>query len=64
MLAGLGGLTKGVLTAGALNYFVCRREGITGDERAERREAVVGEGDPLGPTATATSQDPIAGRQG
>ena len=64
LLAGGGDLGKGLLTAGAVNYFVCRREGIIGAERAERPEAVTGEGDPLGPVARASSQDPIAGRQG
>jgi hypothetical protein len=34
-----------VLTAGALNYFVCRREEVVIEERHEGR---TGEGDPLG----------------
>jgi hypothetical protein len=64
LLAGVGDIGRGLLTAGAINYFVCRREGIVGEEQVERAEAVSGEGDPVGMGATATSQDPLAGKQG
>jgi hypothetical protein len=42
-------LTAGVLTAGAVNYFVCRRRGVPpGEEIPETRpELRTGDGDPL-----------------
>jgi len=59
LLVGAGDLSKGVLTAGALNYFVCReRVGAQAAQptEAERQSAT---GDPLGAMASGT--DPLAG---
>jgi hypothetical protein len=59
----------GALVAGAINYFVCRRQHGVGEEEAEAsaeqaEAARTGEGDPLsGALATARTEDPFAGRQ-
>lgn len=58
LLVGVGDLGKGVLTAGALNYFVCRErvgQGAAQLTEAERQSAT---GDPLGAMAGGT--DPLA----
>jgi hypothetical protein len=52
------------LTAGEINYFVCReKEQPThpGFKMAEGKERASGKGDPLG--ERATSSDPIAGKK-
>jgi hypothetical protein len=67
------GFAKGALTAGAVNYFVCRRRPVgaegEGEAQAEEQQAqppqaATGEGDPLASMATATSQDPLTAGQG
>jgi hypothetical protein len=57
LLRGLGNADAGVLTAGAINYFVCRKEGIHGLEQAESTTATSGLGDPMG--TLARSSDPM-----
>jgi hypothetical protein len=63
LLAGVGDLGKGALTAGAINYFVCREQphgdqrsvaAATGEMRAEK-------GDPLGSYVERAGADPLAG---
>jgi hypothetical protein len=60
LLEGVGDLNKGILTAGALNYFVCRER--VGHPQAEipEAEAKAEAGDPLG--ASATDADPVRRR--
>ena len=53
LLQGAGDLQKGLLTAGAINYFVCRETGQPGHAAAEAHKGAVGKGDPLGETANA-----------
>src|SRR5262249_6017270 len=58
LLVGVGNRSKGILTAGALNYFVCgERVGPPAAQppEAERQSAT---GDPLGAMAAGT--DPLA----
>ena len=63
LLHGVGDLTKGCLTAGEINYFVCREAGpeTAGFKVAESKERSSGPGDPLG--EKASSPDPIAGKK-
>jgi len=61
LLHGLGDLSKGCLTAGEINYFVCGEKGQHGSagfKVAETTERSSGKGDPLGEKATGS--DPIA----
>jgi hypothetical protein len=64
LLHGLGDLSKGCLTAGEINYFVCGERGQptpAGFKMAESKERASGSGDPLGEKASAP--DPIAGKK-
>jgi hypothetical protein len=72
LLDSVAGFARGVLTAGALNYFVCRiraaaKEGESetqSDElQAQPPDAATGEGDPLDSLAIAAGQDPLTGRK-
>lgn len=57
LLRGVGDLSKGVLTAGAINYFVCRRPaGAAPLKAAPRLMAEAQRGDPLGAKATAKAR--------
>jgi hypothetical protein len=61
LLAGAGNANAGVLTAGAINYFVCRREGFQEAEQAESTTASTGSGDPMG--SPISSNDPMGAKQ-
>ena len=58
------GLVTGGLTAGAVNYLVCRRAIAAAEDEAQAQtpQAFTGEGDPLDTLATTTGQDPLLGR--
>jgi hypothetical protein len=58
LLVGAGDLSKGVLTAGALNYFVCRERVGTQAAQPTEAERQSATGDPLGAMASGT--DPLA----
>jgi hypothetical protein len=60
LLEGVGNLTKGLPTAGAVNYFVCTREGTPHDDVAAER-VTSGEGDPVGDPVS--ERDPLGARQ-
>jgi hypothetical protein len=60
LLDGVGNLAQGALTAGAINYFVCTKEG-TPPPREEARRVTSGEGDPLG--AQVRDRDPLGARR-
>lgn len=61
LLAGLGSADAGVLTAGAINYFVCRREGLQELEQAVSTAASTGSGDPMG--SPTSPHDPMGAKQ-
>jgi hypothetical protein len=64
LLHGLGDLSRGCLTAGEINYFVCREKdqpSHPGFKIAEAKEGVSGQGDPLG--ARVSDSDPIGGKK-
>ena len=64
LLHGVGDLTKGVLTAGEINYFVCTgkdQPAAAGFKAVEFKERSSGHSDPLGEKASAS--DPIAGKK-
>jgi hypothetical protein len=48
LMRGVGDLQKGGLTAGAINYFVCREVGQPGHAAAEVHKGAIGKGDPHG----------------
>jgi len=50
LMRGVGDLSKGLLTAGAINYFVCREKSTVpaGAAVAESKMGAIGKGDPLG----------------
>jgi len=57
LLRGAGDLTKGVLVAGAINYFVCRRpQGAKAAAAVPRLMADPQAGDPLGTKAKAKAK--------
>jgi len=57
LLRGAGDLTKGVLTAGAINYFVCRRpQGAKAAAPVPRLMAETQAGDPLGAKSMAKAK--------
>ena len=62
ILRGVGDLSKGILTAGAINYFVCQREGHVGAEKAELKTEVRTTGDPFGAQVKEGS-DPTGTKQ-
>jgi len=47
LLRGVGDLSKGGLTAGAINYFVCRRKAVPGAAKIPQAMQSVQTGDPL-----------------
>lgn len=49
-----------VLTAGAINYFVCTREGTPDAPEGERERVTTGEGDPTKVQAQVRQSDPVA----
>jgi hypothetical protein len=59
LLAGLGNASAGVLTSGAINYFVCRKEGIQEEEAAKAVSS--GQGDPMG--VQTSSNDPMGAKK-
>jgi hypothetical protein len=64
MLRGVGDLSRGSLTAGAINYFVCREKDQPGHPSLKVPEAakgVSGQGDPHG--AKLTESDPASGKK-
>lgn len=64
LLHGLGDLSRGCLTAGEINYFVCREKdqpSHPGFKIDEMKERASGEGDPLG--ARVSDSDPISGKK-
>jgi hypothetical protein len=58
LLVGVGDLSKGVLTAGALNYFVCRERVGQAAAQLTGAQSQSATGDPLGAMASGT--DPLA----
>ena len=48
LLRGVGDLTKGCITAGAINYFVCRRAAGAAEGKVPRAMQAAAQGDPLG----------------
>jgi hypothetical protein len=61
LLQGLGDLSQGFLTAGAINYFVCTSEGIPQPAQPERLTVSSSSGDPAG--APISSSDPAGAKQ-
>ncbi len=60
-----GDLSRGVLAAGAINYFVCREKDQPGHDQikaAETHKGAIGQGDPGGATKGAPV-DPAAARK-
>jgi hypothetical protein len=51
---------RSILTAGAINYFVCTREGTPRPQEGERERVMKGEGDPSKVQAQARQGDPAA----
>jgi hypothetical protein len=63
LLRGVGDLAKGVLTAGAINYFVCGQKGQptpVGAPAVEAKMGAIGKGDPVGEKA---SHPPSTGKK-
>ena len=48
LLAAVGNLKAGAITAGAINYFVCRKGAVPGAAKIPREMEKAGVGDPLG----------------
>lgn len=64
LLHGLADVSRGCLTAGQINYFVCREKdqpSHPGFKIAEAKEGVSGQGDPLG--ARVSESDPVGGKK-
>jgi hypothetical protein len=66
MLKGVGDLSSGSLTAGAINYFVCREKDQPGHpgikvKVTEAFKGARGQGDPHGPKSHQS--DPVAGKK-
>jgi hypothetical protein len=57
----VGDLSKGFLTAGAINYFVCTREGVPGHDQPQILAASSDTGDPAG--ALLGPNDPAGAKQ-
>jgi len=61
LLAGAGDAAAGVLTAGAINYFVCKQRVFEESKQAASATGITGSGDPMGPPAS--SNDPMGAKQ-